>query len=479
MRARIHQQGIIIYQVLVIGGAALLFLAGLISWASGNIKAGQQLYIRERALAIAEAGIEYYRWHLAHNPTDYQDGTAGAGPYIHNYYGADGVKVGRFELTITAPLLGSTVTTIISTGYADTNPNTPRTIRAIMAKPSLARYAVAANADIRFGNGTEIFGPVHSNGGIRFDGLAHNIVSSAQSTYDDPDHTGGLEFGVHTHLTPVDPLPPAAVPARADVFQVGRQFPVPAIDFAGFTADLAGVKTTAQNGGIYKANSGAAGYHLVLKTNNTVDIYRVTATVAPPSNCTNSQGQSGWGTWSIQSETFIENRAIPANGAIFIEDNVWVNGQIDGARVTIASARFPEDPATDTSITINENLLYTHYDGTDVISLMAQNNINAGLVSADTYRIDAAMIAKNGRVGRYYYRGSGGGSQRCAPYHQRASITLWGMLATNRRYGFAYTDGTGYQIRNINYDGNLLYNPPPYFPVTAEQYQTISWQEIK
>ena len=52
------------------------------------------------------------------------------------------------------------------------------------------------------------------------------------------------------------------------------------------------------------------------------------------------------------------------------------------------------------------------------------------------------------------------------------------MIATNLRYGFAYTDGTGYDIRNIEYDGNLLYGPPPSFPQATTQYQIISWQQL-
>ncbi|MDQ5893346.1 MAG: hypothetical protein QG640_358, partial [Patescibacteria group bacterium] len=34
-------------------------------------------------------------------------------------------------------------------------------------------------------------------------------------------------------------------------------------------------------------------------------------------------------------------------------------------------------------------------------------------------------------------------------------------------------------IRNIIYDGNLLYAPPPSFPLTSDQYTTLSWEEIR
>lgn len=479
-----NHSGAILFQVLIFSTIALLFVGGLVAWAGATLRFGHNLYSREAALAVAEAGIEYYRWHLAHDSDDYQDGTGAPGPYIHEYHNAQGERIGEFSLDITPPPLGSSIVIIKSTGKLDQSPLATRTVEVTFAKPSLAQYAVAANADIRFGAGTEIFGKVHSNGGIRFDGLIHNLITSAKSSYDDPDHNDPPtpdpeEYGVHTHIAPTDPLPPAPVPNRTDVFEIGRTFPVPAIDFAGFTADYAHIKAQAQADGLYIPSSGALGWHLVLQTNDTIDIYRVNSTTPPPSNCTNSQNQSGWGTWSIQNETLVYNDTpIPSNGAIFVEDHAWVNGQIDGVRITIASARFPEDPATETSITINSNLVYTHYDGRDVISLMAQNNINTGLASANTIRIDAALIAKNGRVGRYYYRPPSGGQQRCSPYHQRTTITLYGMIATNKRYGFAYTDDTGYQNRIINYDPNLLYGPPPFFPQTTDQYERVSWKEL-
>ncbi len=163
---------------------------------------------------------------------------------------------------------------------------------------------------------------------------------------------------------------------------------------------------------------------------------------------------------------------------IFAEDDAWVNGQINTARLTIAAGRFPDNPAHRKSITVNNDLLYTNYDGQDIIALIAQGNFNVGFESEDDLRIDAALIAQNGRVGRYYYRPPDQ-QNRCAPYHIRQTITLYGMIGTNERYGFAYADGTGYQNRNIIYDSNLLYNPPPNFPLTSDQYEIISWEEVK
>jgi hypothetical protein len=53
------------------------------------------------------------------------------------------------------------------------------------------------------------------------------------------------------------------------------------------------------------------------------------------------------------------------------------------------------------------------------------------------------------------------------------------MIGSNQRYGFAYTNNTGYDLRTIVYDANLLYGPPPSFPLTSDRYSTVSWDELE
>lgn len=481
--------GYLLIQVLVFGTIGLIVVGGLIGFAGTSLKYSNYLGSREQALAIAEAGLDYYRWHLAHAPQDFQDGTGHAGPYVHSFVDKNNNVIGQFTLNIIAPMIGSTIVTVQSKGEVFDGSGAKRTLESKLAIPSLAKYAIVSNTDMRFGEGTEVFGPIHSNGGIRFDGLAHNLITSALASYDDPDHNDNnnkSEFGVHTHVNAPpssginegfhsnEAPPTSPAPSRTDVFGVGRQFPVPAVDFTGLLANLATIKAGANTtSGVYLAGSGVQGYHLVLKTDDTFDVYKITAIKSPDRNCSNPDdkkkvdSQDNWGSWSILSETFYKNYAFPANGLVFVEDNTWVSGNINTARLTIAAAR----DGVETSITVNEDLRYTNYDGQDVLSLIAQDNINVGQYSADTIRIDGALIAKDGRVGRYYY------GSNC-DNHTRSSITLYGMISTWERYGFAYTDGSGYQTRNIIYDGNLLYGPPPSFPLTGDQYQTISWREI-
>jgi len=478
MKQQLHQ-GYIIVTLLVVMSIFVPMLLLFVGWSVTSLKLVDRTLQREVAFHIAEAGIDYYRWHLAHDPEDFQDGGSEAGPYVHDFVDKNGTVIGSFSLDITPPPIGSTLVTIESTGVTLEYPFISRTIRTQLAVPSLATFAVVANAAMRFGSGTEIYGPVHSNGGIRFDGYAHNIVSSAKNTYTDSDSDActGNSWGVHTCLSPADSAPSIVPANRPDVFAAGRDYPVPQVDFTGITNDLADIKTKAQSDGYYFAYSNKSGYRIVLKINDTFDIYKVNNLVSVPSGCSNTQAD--WGTWSVNSQTLLGNYPNPANGLIFVEDNLWVEGKINSARLTIAAGAFPDNANTRKSITVNKDLLYTNYDGQDVIALIAQKNINAGMVSSNTYRIDAALVAQNGRVGRFYYAAPGGGSNRCSPYHVRSSITLYGMLATNNRYGFAYTDNTGYVTRNIIYDGNLLYGPPPNFPLTSESYQVLSWEELE
>lgn len=480
------KKAFILVNALVFGAIASVLVISLTSWATAVLKTSKNIVAREQAFDIAEAGIDYYRWHLAHAQSDYYDGnnaTTSPGPYIHEYLDKDGNPIGSFELTITPPPLGSTVVKIKSKGvfYAT---NSSRTIQVKMAIPSLAKYAVAANDIMRFGAGTEVFGPIHSNDGIRFDGVTHNTITSAKASYDDPDSddctpSGKQSFGVHTCSGAADPASGNPVPNRSDVFMAGRQFPVPTIDFAGMTSDLSQIRTKAIAEGKYLAPSGSQGYRIVLKNNDTFDVYKVTSLVAAPSNCTGTSQQNleGWGTWSVKNQTFLANYPFPANGLIFAEDHIWVEGVINTARVTIVAATFPDNTDTRKSITVNNPLLYTNKDGQDVIALISQNNFNVGLVSSSTLEIDAAIIAQNGRAGRYYYGSSC--KVNSINYYDRTALTLYGMIASNRRYGFAYTDGTGYDVRNIIYDANLLYAPPPSFPLTSSQYQIVSWDELK
>lgn len=456
----------------------LIATMGAISYGLLQEKLNKQKVSYAQALHIAEAGVNYYRWVLYHDHNQYcnketcktEPDYGPYGPYAYSDSSGQGI-VGYYELYITPPALnGSTIVTIKSVGWAASDPKIRRTIEVKCGIPSWSTYSTLSDSEVRFGEGTETWGPIHSNSGIRFDGIAHNLVTSAVLKYDDPDHTGGNEFGVHTHIIPVDPLPdsynpPHNVPTRTDVFMAGRSFPTPAVSFNLLDNYVTGALNLATSSGLVLGSSGDDGWHLTLNTNDTITIKRVNSVT---SSC---QGEQ---TDGIVTESNYATTSTPPNGIVFVKDKVWVDGQIDTNRITILAFKEPLT-GNQTDIIVNNNLKYTHYDGSDAIGLIAQRNISVGLYSANDLQIDAAMIAKEGRIGRYHFANSNSGGCRSA-YYYRNSITINGSLSSRDRYGFAYTDGAGYQIRNLNYDNNTTYMPPPHYPTTGE-YTFISWEE--
>ncbi|HHE45792.1 MAG TPA: hypothetical protein ENL05_00355 [Candidatus Moranbacteria bacterium] len=489
-----NKKGTALAYALVILAAVSVIVVSLLGYITSQLKFSANRVEKQKAFQISEAGIYWYNWYLAHETSGksaqqinnfWQSGTAlgVSSPYEHDFYDTNGTAIGKYSITTQKPDPNSTIAIVTSTGWTYKMPNVKRVIKVRFRRPSWSEYAVLANDVMRFGQGTEVYGKIDSNEGIRFDGVAHNVVSSAVANYDDPDHSGGNEFGVHTHVNPPPgsgvnnsfrPLeaPPNPVPDRSDVFKAGRVFPVPTISFTGVVSDLSYMKMESQNPahGLYFDNSGF-GRHIILKTNGTMDVSKVI------SYDTDSN--------SITNETASTNYSIPNDGIVFVENNVWVEGTIDTKKVTIAAANLSGGNPAKIYLGMH-NIKYTNLDGKDILGLIAQNDVEVVRDSQDFLTIDAALLAQSGRVGRKHY-----GTwcthwshwwwfTWCDTYasDHKNTITVNGSMATNHRYGFAWTDGTGYANRNLNFDNNLLYYPPPYFP-TGTEYSIDLWDEIK
>ena len=178
------QAGDTLVLMLVIIAIFLVVMPPIISWTVTTDKLIRETVVKEQALQIAEAGINYYQWHLAHFPTDYKDGTNTNGPYVHNYIDTDTQNIlGQYSLVITPPVNGNTVVTIASTGSTTSNPNIKRTITVKYGIPSLAVYSFLSNDIIWIGPSETVNGQMQSNNGIRFDGVGNAPIGSAKSTY--------------------------------------------------------------------------------------------------------------------------------------------------------------------------------------------------------------------------------------------------------------------------------------------------------
>jgi len=450
-------KGGILITTLVFTTVFLIIASGLLGLVNQQAKLGRQREALSQAIQIAEAGANYYRWHLAHALEDYADGTGETGcypcgPYAHEYHDPSGGLIGYFELIITPPdpdYPGSTVIKIKSTGWAFDRPNNTRRVAVRLGIPSLARYTTVVHNNLNYGTGAETFGPVHSNGGIRFDGVAHNIVSSALEQY---WYSGAWRDGVWT-----------TQPDEDAVFLAGKEFPVPAVDFAGFTQDLNTMETYADSDGVLIDSSSYQGYHIEFLGDGN---FRYRTVESKTSSC-NGEDTGGIASYSGDWQTV----AIPDNGLVFVKDNVWVDGTVNGSRVTVIAAEDPLDTGN-ADIFLNNDLLYTTKDGFDVVGLVAQRNVIIGLYAEDDLEIDAVIIAKNGRRFRPNYGSVG----QCGSTAIRNQFTLYGSTISYLT-PYMTSGSSGYQNRDYIYDPNTLYAPPPFFPTSGE-YEFISWEEI-
>ncbi len=455
---RFHTGGISIL-VLVFGLVISVTVGGLVLVAATQYTAATRSEAFEKSLTIAQAGAEYYRWHLAHDPLDFKDGTGLPGPYIKTLNDPYGNTDGTFSLTITPPASGSSIVTITSQGWINSHPEIKRTVYAKYGIPSLSKFAFLHNANVWFGSGITVHGKVMSNGGIRMDGTNDSTIQSAKQTY-----TCGTETG----CTPSQ--------NRNGVWGAGGpqslwQFPVPQVDFNSLAIDFSVMKTAAQANGIYLGNSNALGYHLVFNSVGTVTITKVTAANnrrgwSVENNCENLNQQ-------ITSETAVGTYSLDAKPIIFIEDHLWVNGTVNG-RATVVAARFPIN-TNFMNIWIPSNLTYIAKDGHSQLGVFAQNNIYFGYNVPTNFEIDGALLASNGRIIRHNYNYSGCSSFGSAV---RNNLTIYGSVISNQKsyWNFGTGPTSGFITRDITYDPNLYFNPPPYFPTQGE-YEFITWEE--
>lgn len=472
------ERGYFVFLVLVFSAVFLTVISTLAGFIFIEKKVSLADENREKALHVAEAGLEYYKWHLAHFPTDLKDGTSGAGPYVHTVPDPEGGTLGSFSLVITGASYCGTVAsvTIASTGWSAANPALKRTLVAVYQRPSVAQYSTIVDANVWAGSDRIIQGPYHGNGGVRMDGTHNATVSSGVATW-----LCTSQFGCSGNQT------------QNGVFGAGStpslwSFPVPPVDFDGLSVDLAQLKGYATSSGIYLGPSGAYGWRITFKSDGSIDARKVT-------DATQVWGYSTDDGWQQERSVIatvgsVTNYAVPTScPIIFVEDNVWVDGVVSGKPVITAAN--VTTAGVDKSVIVNGNLTYAHTSG-DGITVIGEDNVLIGLATPDTMEIHGVFIAQNGRFGRNHYcqnecdgshSGSEGLPSALDQYVTRATLSTFGTVVSRGRVGTKWTSGSppvfisGYAQRNDSYDRSLAVSPPPFTPSTSDDFEFSSWQE--
>ncbi len=511
---------ITVFSILMIGVLEIINLN--VSTVANNITS-------QKAFNISEAGINYYLWHLSHNTSDYKDGgtipttpnpTLGYGPYVHDYKDDFGVKLGTYTLWINPQGGGSTIVTIRAIGQVVGSKIT-RTIDAKIGSPSFASYGVVSDNALWFGSTETASGPVHSNSGVRMDGASSTDVTAANATYKPLVQNGGCNTsscshpGVWCDSTVITPINCNTRP-KSD-----WQYPVPTVDFNQITGSLCALKKTAFNNdsstaalatgaspctqtpttrtaaylpqrSSVGAYSQSKGYLIELNTDGTYNLSQVNAETDTASSYSTA----------LTTVSLATNIAMPSSGVIFAEDNVWVrsNPTYHG-RVTIGAGRLAT--SNNAEIVIAGGLLYSVKTGADAIGLVAENNITLAPYAPPqnggfNFEVDAATIAQSGSVNyplnyrsatSAYTKGWTASNQTFLFYGSVASRLDWTWtwdLGTGSCSGSCGSPATnpsnshlidGILNNTTQYDYNLLYTPPPSFPITGT-YNVLSWHEV-
>lgn len=501
--------------VMSILGAALITIIMNNFFVVGNNVTSQ------KAFNISEAGINYYLWHLSHDPTDFKDGHAtsgsdpqlGNGPFVHDYIGDDGTKHGTFTLWIKPQGSGSTIATVRSIGKVD-GASVTRTTEAKIGATSFASYGVVSDTALWFGNTETATGPIFSNQGVRMDGVSTDTVSSANTTYVPPATLGGngstSQNGVWCSNTVTVPVNCATrdksnwlyPQASVDFNQVSSSLcTMKKVAFSDYsaTASLANqtnacTQTPSSRTNAYLPRRASffgftRGYLVELNSNNTYNLYNVNAEL-DSSLATNYAN-------ALSLQTVGTNIPLPPSGVIFAEDNVWVRtSSVFSGRVSIGAGRLATNDRA--NIKIADDIKYNTKNGTDAIGLVAEEDIlimpYAPPSSGNfTFEINAALLAQNGSV-RYPQgfedsfmscaRGWTSPGQQLLFYGSVASRQTWtwsihysGFCTGAQRDSLTGDYYSGFKYSDTQYDYNLLYGPPPSYPITGG-YGILSWREV-
>jgi hypothetical protein len=485
--------GYLLVLVLVFGGIFLVILSSFVGYVVTQSQVINFRHEQQRATEIAEAGLNYYKWYLAHYPDDVTDGTGLPGPYVHVYNDPELGPIGEFSLEVSSNAYCGSIASIdvTSTAYTYNDPSAVSTVSARYARPTVAEYSFITNGAVWYGDDRVITGPVHSNQGIRMDGYHNSFIGSGQTSW-----TCDSSFGCSPSID-VDGVYTTSGHATPGLFS----FPVSPVDFVGLTLDLNDMQDRAENhGGIYYGSSGGSnyGYQVIFNGDDTVTIRKVTGTQEYWTYSIDDSCGGGY-CWHkernvITSTSFVATETIDNDcPLLYFEDKVWLEGDVS-QKVALAAADLSDSGQTD--IIINGNIDYVSGANAGLLAI-ADNNVLIGLKVPSDLTANGIFVAQNGRFSRNHYCTSCdsgthhptdyGLPAALDPYVCRGTLTRYGSVISNGRVGTQWTGsscgsnpnkyGSGFQNRVTSFDLNQVNSPPPLTPETSDVYTFDGWQQ--
>lgn len=460
---------------LLFGAVFLTVFGGLAFYVLSENRYEQQGSSSTAAFSLAEAGLEYYKWHLAHFPDDLQNGTGVPGPYVINYDDPEGGLAGTVTLDIqnNTSCDQSSSIDIVSTGAAAGAPGATRTLTARYARPTVGFYSYILNDSVWAGADRIINGPYHSNGGIRMDGTSNSTVSSSLATWNCTSTYG---------CSPTNSSAPGVTGTGQD--QALWEYPVPQVDFNAISADFGTLKAVAQASGTYLSRYSTTngqgdpafwrGYHLTFNADGSVTVRQVSSTRSNSVTPVNS-ADADTDRIEIQNQSNTTTTILPPDcGLIFVEDNVWLDGVVEG-KITVVAANVTNANIAP-NVYLRDNITYKDTDGSDGLTVIAEHNVLISPQAPQTMTLNGIFIAQDGAFGMNAYACNSGFATKSG------TLTILGTTVSNKRTGTKWTSTCsglykGFQNRVDSYDRRVATDPPAFTPVVSQDYQFVDWRE--
>lgn len=361
----------------------------------------------------------------------------------------------EFNLQITSPSAADPRTTILASGRKTGSARTTRSIEVVIRGSSVADFQMFAASDVNVGSGADTYGRYYA--GVDAGGTKHSI------SYDGNAYADVIAENVVT--TPTGTLASHLANATARMIDKNtannllRTVIGAPPQFGSFSTAFAEVKRAAQSttggGPFLLDDSTQDGWFLNFKPAGTIDVYKCKKKPTFLLYDGNKDGSQ-----RPVCTLFVANKPVPAIGAIWVQQSVIVAGTVKG-RVTVATQGdvVIGDPVSATTVTNFGDLLYAGTD--DVIGLMAYTDVVMPTWSPPDLEVHAALLAQ---TGRRYGRG---------PNDSRVQFTHYGATASSLTPSMSM-----FTNRDYNYDPNLLFIQPPFFPVLEKAYTVLRYREV-
>ena len=335
----------------------------------------------------------------------------------------------EYNLRVYPPDATSKFVRIVAAGRKAGATTDLHVIETYVRPSSLADYYRVVNGDVSWGAGATTNGKIYANGDVSHDGIATgNIYAEQQISGSVVMQNGAQRYDVDTNPT------------------IRSQIKNP-IDFTSFLTSFADIERASQVGGVYLNDASKAAWRISFKSDGTMDV----------ETCQPSGSNDVADVTPVCTAASPANRPVPSNGAVYVVQDVIVRnapsaGGVRG-RVTVAS---------NDDIIVGGNITFVT-SGTDVLGLVAKNNVYIAKYTPDPLTWSAGVIAQTG-------------TWQARPWSTplKSLMTFRGMAATDDGGSFAGM----FTARDYGYDPSFEYLPPPWFPVVEDAYTVLFFREL-